>query len=1209
MADGTSNETIRQMLSGFNGMQAALGLLPPSTGGPSIGLGPAVITAPPPPPILHPSEAAIAATQQQQTMMQQTMAAAQMTRFTPPPSAPTPSSGMGFGWGGTMGQMASQQLNPFAAAGLSGSGYGMPSPSMMTSPSYGMFRPGGNGPMSMGGAHVPSIFNPFAPTMPSSHFSAPAMHGLQMMQARQSQMVSAISGVGEFGLGAGGSVVGGALGSAFGPLGTLAGSYLGGKVGHAAGNLMFGPAMHDMAQGRQIQRMTAPFMTTGSFLSAGGQGLNTDAGRQVATGLRHMYRDRDFEHTGFNTADASRIMNLSGQQGLLTGAQNPADILHRVKEISKTVKVLMQITGDPDVRDAIASLGQMRNLGFQGLNAQAGAVANRSAFARMAGVSQSAAHEMFGMPGAMMAQQVGLAGSTGYAAGMAGGGLANIAASSGSLNDLQLARAGGRSGLAQINTMAQVSAMQSDLHLMASLKRGGKGLEVDMDAFRRSQSMTPGEVAREAAERTQKLGADGIFEWRTRRQEFKDQIAQKLSPLEMNLNVVRQASALQKQVPGMNLGAAIYTTVQSNAVGAGMGEEQAEQTARALELQFSNRSYWDGQVQQLRAQRRQATDQDRAHRERYRTPGVMSRAGRGVRNFLGGVGDHFSSPFQRASDHFRRVGEDEEAAKYGEHIGRFSDVDIAHNAGERSMMRTALGSREFQEAFAVAGGSPFGQEGTGGFGSALGRSASRQWNRMGSFLGLSSQNDSNRLVSIASRSEGSMFGLHPFGSFGDTGSALRRVNSVTSASKAVTDAGDFNVDKALALQDKLSAGATGKQGFNAASLMQDATQRLITKLPTAGVIKSAGAVSQDELRSSFIEAAKNAGLSDGEAAKMYESNKTAIHAQMAKNVLAGGDQKMIETFMKAQDVATDAGAISAGRSHKAIENKINDLMHETGLKRGALASEGSLTGHGFQASDSTLQQMKSVLTHNDAKTVAVAAAINASMAGSAEAKENAKKFLAAEMQRDPREFAKRQAAAQTLLESMDDKTKQGFRQLGSTTSDFNKQVGNLGAMFGGKMALASSKSFVERMSELSGNKGGAGTPEDAIRQVSDDDLDRLAKSNPEKAALLRRAKHGDKKALEDAVASAGPTSTEERFGGGAGEASQRIDKQIADIESMRDQMGDSADPTAKLGAASSELFANSVKSFADAVNELKGNSEKNALSMANPWWMAKSGGS
>lgn len=1195
MADGPSNEVVRQMLAGFNGMQSAMGLLPTALGSPAIGVGPAYVQPPPPPPVMHPSAVSAGATQQHQVMIQQTLQAAQATRYATPPSAPTPSTMQG-GMGA--------QLNPFVAASL-GTGYGMPSPTSMTSPAFGMFRPM---PAAQGGPawpRPPSIFNPFSAQMPTPHFMTPATHGLQMIQSHNAQAAGALAGVGELGMGVAGSVIGGALGSAFGPLGTVAGSWLGSKAAGVVSSMAFGPAVQDMAQGRLVQRMTAPFMVSGQHLGAGGQGLSTPAGQQVASGIRNLWRDVDFERTGFNAADATRIMGHSAQQGLLTGAQDPGEMVRRVKEISKTVKVLMQITGDPDVREAIASLGQMRTLGFQGLASQAGAVASRATFARMAGVSQAAMHESYGMPGAMMAQQVGLSGATGYAAGMAGGALSNLAASSGALNDLQLARAGGKAGLAQINTLAQISATQSDVHLMAALKKGGKGLEVDMDAYRRAQSMSVGDVAREAAERARGLGAEGLFEWRTRRQEFKDQIAQKLSPLEAGLNVVRQARGLRGQVPGMSMGSAIFATVQSNAVGAGMGEDQAEQAARSLELQFSSRGYWDAQAQQLRAQRRQAVDQDRASRERYRTRGVMARGSHAVRGFLGDVSDDLSSPYRRAVGHLRRVGEDEEAARYGERITRSSSVEIAGDDQERAMARTALRSQEFQTAFARSGESPFGREGSGGFGAAVSRADARQANRMTSFFGLSAVSDENRLVSIASKSRGSSFGWHPFASFGDTGDALGRVHSVTEASKATLDAESFGVGKADTLSRGIAAvGQAAGRDVSGVGVMLDATRRLMGKLPTAGFIRSAGAVSGEEMRGAFVAALTAKGVPEPEARRAYEANKGAIHAQMAKDILATGDKAKIETFMRAQDVATDAGAISAGRSRKFIEARVDVLMEQSGLtKKHAFA--GVMGFKDDVVDEATQKKMKGVLAHHDVKTVALMAALSSEASGS-EAERGRATADIEEMRRQmgDGEFNKRKDAAQALMTSMDSGTRKAFRRLESVgeggAAALEKRVGLMGAAFGGKMAIASQKAFIEKMSDISGNKGGATTPEDALRQLSEDDLDRLGRSSPEKAALLRKARSGDRQALEDAIMSAGPSSTEERLGSSAGEAVARVDKQIAEVEAMRDQMG-ADNPSGQLDAASAELFAASVKQFAEAINDLKGNGEKDALKMANPF--------
>lgn len=1166
------------MLQGFNSMQSALGLLPVASGSPTVGLSP-MAPPPPPPQVPHPSEAAAAAISHQQNMMQQTLQAAQVTRYTPPPSAPLPSTGGGggFGWGGAMSAMGAQQLNPFVAGALGGGGgFGMPNPAMMTSPSYGMFRPQGGSPMLPmgGGMRMPSIFNPFAPTMPGPHFASPAMYGLQMAQARGSQMFGAMSGVAEFGLGLGGSMAGGALGgAAFGPLGMIGGALMGGGIGHVLGNMGIGNVATDAARGRMIQNMSAPWMVSGSNLGISGQGFSASASREIATGMRHMTRDLDFERTGFNTQDAMRIMSQAGQHGLLTGVQNPDEMVRRVKDISKSVKMLMQITGDPDVRDAIASLGQMRNLGFQGLAAQSTAVTNRAAFARMAGVSQAAMHEMYGMPGAMMAQQVGLAGSTGYSAGMAGGALANMAASSGALNDLQLARAGGKSGLAQINTMAQISSMQSDLYLQAALKKGAGGkLEVDMDAYRRAQTMSVSEVAREAAARTQQMGAEGIFEWRTRRQEFKDQIAQKLTPFEMNMNVVRQAQALQKQVPGMNLGSAIYSTVQSNAVGAGMSEEQAEQTARALELQFSNRKYWEAQKQQLMAQRRNAVDQERARFNQFRTPGLMTRMRRGVGDFFEGVGDTVSAPFQRASDHFRRMREDEEAAGYGEHIRRISDLAIAHDPEERRVMHEAGGAL-FNQRYASGTGPTIAGTGTG----------ARMLNRVSGFMGLSGTSDANRLVSLASESRGTAFGLHPLGSFGNASEALARVRDVAGAGDAVRRSDDMKASARIALSQKLDQ-ATGGAGE---STLRKATSRLVEKIDgmTAGTIKSATALGMSDIRQAYIES-----RSDKEAAAREFDSDPRIAAAMVKTVMATGSDKHKEVLGRSVEIGTKLGAIDLTRSREGLHKAIREDFASIGFG---------------DFSDKAMAEAKSIMTHHSKEEVAVMAATVAAARGGSRGKQAEAQLADLEKSLGPQRFREMQAKAIDTIGGLSPKGVEVLRRLGGQEGKSGKDLLDEAATgrraFGMKMRGAAADALSEEIVKLGGES--KDDMVESLRSISDSKLDDLEKEDPEKARLIREARKGNQDAYEKLLDRHSPTQREQRYGGKVGD----IDRQISKIDEMIAATQDGSD-TSQLQAESNKLFADSVKTFADAVKDLKGAGEAETLAKNMPWWQSMAGG-
>lgn len=1195
MADGTSNETLRQMLAGFNSMQSALGLLPAQSGSPTIGIGQATVSAPPMPVVPHPSEAAMAALQRHNEMTQQTLQAAQATRYQPPPSSPTPSSG------------GLSLFNPFVANALGGGGggYGLPSPSMMTPPAYGMFRPSpASGMLPYGGAiRAPSIYNPLAPTLPSAHFATPAMRSLQVMQSQESQTMGTMAGAAEFGLGVAGSVVGGTLGSAFGPLGTIAGSWLGSKVGHLAGGMMTGPAVQDAARARMIQNTTAPFMVTGASLGATGQGMSTSAALQTARGMRHMVHDLDFERTGFNTQDAMRIMGGAAQHGLLTGTQSPEEMVRRVKEISKSVKLLMQITGDPDVRSALASLGQMRDLGFQGTGAQAGAVANRAMFARMAGVSQAAAHEMFGLPGAMMAQQVGLAGATGYSAGMAGGAFANIAASSGALNDLQLSRAGGKSGLAQINAMAQLSSMQSDVYLAASLKRGSKGLEVDMDAYRRAQGMTVGEVAREAAERIHSMGSEGIFEWRTRRQEFKDQVAQKLTPLEMGLNVVKQARGLQREVPGMNLGSAIFASVQSNAVGAGMSEEQAEQAARSLELQYTDRKFWEGQKQQLRAQRRGAIDQQRSRFGQFATQGLGESISRASRMVGLQMSDALSDPFQRAANHFRRVREDEEAAGYGEHITRLSAFSIVGDEAERKMMHAAQG-RGFQAAYAGGlGADPLGRDQ-----GALGGAFSRQMNRMASLVGLSSTSNANRLAALASESEGlgaTPFGLHPFKSFGNVTEAFERVQDVAAAGAAVQASDNFDLSRRKALIARMG---TGSRGVSAGAVLQSATSALVNRIDnlTASAVGSetGSALSHSDLKNAFIQGAKDRGMNAQEAAKMFDANP-GIAADMVKAVMSSGTAKQKEVLGKSADIQVKLGGIDMTRSREGLRDAIRNRLSAAGLnEQYASFNASGFRGDGYEASEKTLAELSSVTAHHSKEEVAVAAALAAQTSGDPTQRKKGDQALSAlRAQLGDRKMDELTSTAQdTILKGASGDLKTALVRVASEgqAGGITKRVGAVFEAASMSKLGAASDALMRRLGSISSNKdiSSMANPLDAIKSLTSSDLDRLEKDDPEMAKLLRAAAGGDKKAFEALLDRTAPTQREVR----SGSAVSVIDQQMAKVnEAMADATSDGG---MGLQAESSKLFADSVKTFADAVKDLKGTSEASNLVTGSPFFQA-----
>lgn len=1171
-------ESIRQMLAGFNSMQMQLGLLPVQTGQQPMGVQ--LSAAPPPPPVMHPSQAAMQHVAFGQQQMQQTVQAAQMTRYIPPPSAPSMpmgGAGAGFGWGGTMDAISRQQMNPYVAGAIGGGAGGMPNAMFSTAPQYGMYRPGGGAggaPMSAY-AHVPSVFNPLAPTMPSPHFSTPALQQYQMMQARQAQGAATIGGVGEGVLGIGGSILGAGLGSMLGPLGSLAGGWLGGKIGGGISNMTIGPAMDEMRMGRQLQNTTSPFMVTGSNLNPfTGQGLDRGAARDTAHMVRQMGRDPDFQRSGFNTNDIMRMTQMASDQGLLQTAQNPDDIVRKMKDISRAVKTVMQIAGDPDVRHAISSLGQMRNLGFEGLQGQMGAVANRASFARMAGMSQSAMDAQYGMPGAMMAQGIGLAGSTGYQMGMHGGAIANVGASAGAFSDLQMARAGGKQGIAQTNLMAQLGAGNQDIYMAAALRRDARGkLDVDVDAYKRAQTMPLSQVSSEAAERMRSIGPQGIFELSTRKQEFKDRLQQSLSPTEQMLNVVRQAQGLQREVGGgMTLGAALRTMVGSSPMGQGMGDEEREQVARTLELQFSSRGFYSGMQQQLRVTRRDMQDRARAAREQYRTPGLMTRMGRGINRGLGAVGDTISDPFRALGERSDRVEEDRMSFDRGEHVRRFDDSELVRTEADQRTAAMAMAGGDFGRLSAQTGRGALYNTGT--------IDNDRSMNRLGQAFGLSSYSNANRLVGLGNQSTGNLFGLST--TYGGVDVARRRMENVAGAARLITAGASRSSGEAVGRLAALSQGSH----LDATAVIMQATKTMQSDLPKAGLLTTAGAAGEDLFRKHAVQALKSAGMSQEAAEDAYAKNADLIGGEMARGIYLTGDQKAIETMEKSRDLAGRAGSIDPRVARENLDKQFDQNMRELGLKGGAFGMSGK-----------TVESFKNLLKNTDPRVLALAAA---------QASSNTDEMgrIRASFGDDVK-FRDAQAQASRLFQGQGKDVQDALRSVGkggqgSIVNRLKEARNTVGA----KMAAQSLETAAQRIGEQVGDTsvGSAASVDDLLSRLASKDASKISDKGLREAVMAyqRASSSGDSKGMAaaterfaGAIRGSGAQGRVETFGGEQGDTGS-IDKQISDLEDAKQALGEDK-------AATQEKFADSVEIFAQASKDLKDATDNLKLYGGNPF--------
>lgn len=1136
MADSQNNETLRSLLAGFNQMQANAGLLPVQTGqmpmGVSLNSPPQMMAVP------SPGDFAASMMAQQQSQMQQTIAAAQMTRFSPPPSA---------------------QMNPFAAAAFGGGGGGMPNPMFFTSPQFGMYRPPTGGvPMPYGPMRVPNQFNPFAPSIGAPHFATPAMHALQVSRAYQAQNVGSFAGMVEGGLGIGGSILGTAVGSMLGgPIGGFIGGWAGQHLGGMAANMTIGPALDDIRRGRLLQNTTAPWMVTGPNLDPfTGQGLSRSAGRDTAFGLRHLARDYDFGRTGFNTQDVMKITQLASDQGLLQTAQHPDEIVRKVKDISKSVKALIQITGDPDVRNAIAGLGEMRRLGFEGLGNQAGAMANRTMFSRMAGVSQADMHAQFGMPGAMMAQGMGLAGATGYNAGMAGAGVANVAISGGAFNDMQLARAGGRQGLSQILTQAALGGVNQSIFMGAALRSGPGGqLTIDPEAYRKAMTMSVSEATQEAAHRTAGLSQTQLMAIPRLQQEFKDKLASSMTPMEMQLNIVRQAQGLMKNVPGMDLGGAFQAM---------MGNDT--EAARALELTFKP-STFRGLEQQLNVQRRNAMDRVRAAREQYRTPGLLTRGGRAIREGLGSISDSIVDPFARAMEASSQIQEDNAALSRGERIQRLPGEAVVSTARDRQLAAQAAQAGAFSRVVQLADAMP--QEGAGGFANSFFAS--------GDFTTLSSDAQRRRLL-MESKGHGGLFGKF-VSAFDVGGTRGQQAEQLTDIGRA---AGMIDTAMNMKASD-VAASATSVQGdlgrkVDMVGALRAMRSKLSAALPRAGFTKGAGALHAGTLKRLWVETLMGSGV-DRKTAETYVSqNAERLGSLAVADLIQNGglDKKQVmEVLTVTQNIRDKIG--SAG--------SLEDLRHAA---EADLAHRFDALGVGHYGDNKALQEhIADSLGKSDVNLVA-----RALMERSGGAGQSALDKMDTAAGRD----AKQRLALQS----------QAAAAFSALPEDVRKALGN---MRGGDIADRLT-AYVGGVAENKATAGATTNLEKIARSFGinignkKQMLAELAKRGPKALGpeLYEAAKKGDV-AGALGVAAGMDISNEAASGTSvvSGGTTDQIERDMTSLRKLSETVGDKGDPQDKMMAQTATVLG-------DAASDLRATAEQFRLLMTNPNFTALLGG-
>jgi hypothetical protein len=191
---------------------------------------------------------------------------------------------------------------------------------------------------------------------------------------------------------------------------------------------MFGPserAAQHMSMMANIQHRTFGNMQlTGGDTGLGGAGVSMPGAMQLgqqytATAERWgRVRGAGEQDVGKYKQDLVRMTEMASQGGLLDASTNIDQISDTVMKLMKVMGRMAKLTGDPDFRNNLKEIAQLRTMGMS-IDQAVETTRNLAFYAKGAGVSQQQLMGQGGMQGAQAWAQAGLASGVGIAHGAA----------------------------------------------------------------------------------------------------------------------------------------------------------------------------------------------------------------------------------------------------------------------------------------------------------------------------------------------------------------------------------------------------------------------------------------------------------------------------------------------------------------------------------------------------------------------------------------------------------------------------------------------------------------------------------------------------------------------------------------------------------------------------------------------------------------------
>ena len=1054
MARDSSNETIADLLRGFNSMQMQVGLLPGIGGGG----GYAGIQTPP---MKHPGQVAQEMSMQAAQQALQTMQSAHATRQMVAPNAlpmtamaavsapPLPPSIGQFGqdFGQRMQSIQQQYLSPWAAQGLSGmtgqSGFGnMPSPVMMTPPHMGIYRPPMGPPPSPFLARERPMFpTPMTPMHPPSMFQTPFEQRYQEgVTADETVFGMGVAGAGTAGrvaTGFGAMAAGGAMGRGlmgriglpqFGKLGRMGGMIGGAALGFGAlGGLaeqgvagLLEPSVQARTLGQQLEVASRNFVVSGPQLSELGRGLSTRAAVGSTNRMQDMIQGGQIQ--GFNIRDMTRMTAQAGSMGMLDMAQSGEQIAQTMKNLARNLQVFMRLAQEPDVTRAMQQMASMRSMGLT-IPETTMAMQNAYQFAKQSGTSMKGLMQTAGLPGAMTFQQLGMTAGLGMQVGMGARGMAQQAIAGGAYTPGQLAMAGGASGIGQSLTEAAGATLGVNFQTMAMMTRNAQGnLAIDPSRLRglMSGKYNLQQQAEMGADNVARLGGErAITEMHSRVNELRDQMGRSLGPQGSAMLLIKQAMNTQQALGGPNvmaLGGALQM----------IAPNMSQNQIRSLEVMATSRPFWRNMEQWSERRIGELRDQESRRRE-----GVQSEAGIGgaISRAVSGLGEDAMAPFtamRRGVSQFLTTRERRSRAI--ERGQRFVDTS-EENAWQG--MPGAERARGAQNRFMESGGYQRWLETTGSEytrgpqrGTTTGQVAGALWNVSGGLAGatlapqaLGAQD--NTLVAGAKARGGlggtiadylpSAYTLFAGPASAETNKRRMRENlDYVTGSQLLQGAGAMSTGEAVRLVNqnertyKEFARKTGAKGDNS-ELQKNLRQELRDLFSSkVSLLTRNKGTTKSELKERLRKAARSSGMSEENAARFANSEHSdAAIAQATDEVKREGNRDVV--------AGAEAGAGSglAGRmSADQLEGTIDQIRkvskardEEWGIGGTSVVEVDRFWGGMKSISKEEREQFKNTLTGGDPLKVLLASAIALEGKGQGKATESIRAQVRADMKK------------------------------------------------------------------------------------------------------------------------------------------------------------------------------------------------------------------